>query len=46
MEKKFKAQTRAGNVKASVFWDREGVMLAEFFDKGVARQFRAMCGDI
>ena len=45
-EKKFNAQTRAGKVTAIVFWNREEVMLAEFFDRGAPKQFKAMCGDI
>jgi hypothetical protein len=42
-EKKFNAQTLAGKVMARY---REGVLIAEFFDRGAPKQFGAMCGDI
>jgi len=44
--KKFKAQTRAGKVMCNVLWDREGVMLAEFFDRSAPEQIRAIWGDV
>jgi hypothetical protein len=33
-ENKFKAQTSAGQVMASVFWDNEGILLVELLKRG------------
>jgi hypothetical protein len=33
-ENKFKAQTSAGQVMASVFWDNEGMLLVELLKRG------------
>jgi hypothetical protein len=33
-QKKFKVQTSAGKVMASVFWDSEGILLVEFLERG------------
>jgi hypothetical protein len=34
-ENRFKAQTSADKVMASVFWDTEGISLVEFLKRGV-----------
>jgi hypothetical protein len=34
-KKKFKVQTSAGNVMASLFWDSEGILLVEILERGV-----------
>ena len=34
MDNKFKVQTSAGKVIASVFWDSEGILLVEFLNSG------------
>jgi hypothetical protein len=33
-KKKFKVQTSAGKIMASVFWDSEGTLLVEFLERG------------
>jgi hypothetical protein len=33
-QEKFKVQTSAGKVMASIFWDSEGILLVEFLDRG------------
>jgi hypothetical protein len=35
---KFRVQTSAGKVMASVFWDSEGILLVEFLKRGAIIQ--------
>jgi hypothetical protein len=42
-ENKFMAQTYAGQVMASVFWDNEGILLMESLKRGATTIQRHIC---
>jgi hypothetical protein len=43
-KKKFKVQTSAGKVTPAVFWDREGILLVEFLERGAT--INSQCANV